>query len=129
MKHCDESDEFYSESPYSSACSSINDISDHTRTNVDTPCGMRPGPQIILAKSLPDLLRISPTESDVENSCSKFLETSVVKKSEGLQRVNRRVSVDSHNFHGNKRESLQRTLSTADSKASTLVASVPVSHT
>lgn len=137
-------DESEGGSPYSSECSSINDVSDQSRVEANAPQGLRPGPQIILAKSLPDLLRISPTETDnIDRSCSKFLERPVETRlgnkggmvmtgGGGALRpvVNRRVSVDNHGYHhGNikRKESLQRTLSTADSKASTLVASMPVS--
>lgn len=135
----EDSDECYgSESSYSSEYSSVNDVSDQSRVKVDTPQGTRPGPQIILAKSLPDLLSISPTESDLDKSCSKFLEKPREWREEeggGVARLKpaagRRVSVDSHGYHHgklHKKESLQKTLSTADSKASTLVASVPVSE-
>lgn len=140
IKH--DSEEYYYESegsPYSSEYSSMNDVSDQSRVTAETPQGLRPGPQIILAKSLPDLLRISPTETeDLDKSCSRFLATpgGTERGDEGMvplrPHVGRRVSVDSHGYHhGNvrRKESLQRTLSTADSRASTLVASVPVSLT
>jgi hypothetical protein len=139
-KRDEDSDDCYeSESPYSSEYSSINDVSDQSRVMVDTPQGTRPGPQIILAKSLPDLLSIStsPTESDLDKSCSRFLETPRERTEENRgvaslrPSAGRRVSVDSHSYHHGRirrKESLQRTLSTADSKASTLVASVPVSE-
>ena len=140
VKRDNDSDGYESESsPYSSEYSSTNDVSDQSRVMADTPQGTRPGPQIILAKSLPDLLTIStsPTESDLDKSCTKFLEQPRDRKEEeeGVASLRptagRRVSVDSHGYHHGKvrrKESLQRTLSTADSKASTLVASVPVSE-
>lgn len=143
VKQGDDSDGYESESsPYSSEYSSTNDVSDQSRVMADTPQGQRPGPQIILAKSLPDLLSIStsPTESDLDKSCTKFLEQPRERREEeegedGMASLRptggRRVSMDSHSYHHGKvrrKESLQRTLSTADSKASTLVASVPVSE-
>lgn len=119
-------------SVYSSQYSSTNDVSDQSRVAVDTPQGTRPGPQIILAKSLPDLLALSPTETDLDKSCSRFLEKPREQggREEGgvamlRPAAARRVSMDSHGYHHGKirrKESLQRTLSTADSKASTLVA-------
>ena len=144
----EDSDEYYDDSegsPYSSEYSSTNDVSDQSRMMADAPQGTRPGPQIILAKSLPDLLAISPTESDLDKSCSKFLEMPREKKEgegqeEGRERevegvaslrpaAGRRVSMESHGYHQGKvkrKESLLSTLSAADSKASTLVASLPV---
>ena len=123
----------------------MNDVSDQSRVSAQTPRGLRPGPQVIQAKSLPDLLRISPTETgDLDKSCSRFLEQPQ-PDSAGEQHederpvpplrppVGRRVSVESHgSYHhssARRRESVQRKASNADSKASTLVASVPVSLT
>ncbi len=129
----EESDDasYDTESVYSSEYSSSNEVSDQTRVSVrDNTRGRRPGPQkIILAKSLPDLLRISPTEEDLDESCSRFLERPPERKPETVPKSsNRRVSVDSYRYRGSnnikRKDSLQRTLS----KASTLVASVPVSR-
>ena len=127
-------DEFYeSESQYSTDYSSTDDISDQSRMTGETPRGLRPGPQVIeAAKSLPNLLRISPTEKDVEKSCSEFLEKTVDgKEKDGTvhKTATRRVSMECYGLHSSvkRKESLQRKLSTADSKASTLVASCPVS--
>ena len=44
-----------SQSPYSSR-DSLGDISDMARMHAESPQGLRPPPQVILAKSLPDLL-------------------------------------------------------------------------
>ncbi len=141
IKRSNESCDDDYEDEYSSDGSSINDISDHPRTNQDYPRGQRPPPQVILAKSLPDLLMLSPTEKEVDESCTKFLERPAVDKvgselppsgSYGNRKqklASRRVSLDDHGYHGSnirRKESLQRTLSAADSKASTLVASQPV---
>ena len=49
-------DESQGYSSYSSKESSTNDISDVTRLEVNSPRGLRPLPQIVLAQSLPDLL-------------------------------------------------------------------------
>lgn len=143
-----DSDQSYESGSFSSSTyNSINDISDQSRVEAGTPLGTRPGPQVILAKSLPDLLAISPTESNLDKSCSKFLEQQHQQQQqpppqEGRRgrvgvasykpATGRRVSVDSHGYHGNAKRKdslqLQRKVSTADSKASTLVASLPVSY-
>ena len=138
IKRSDESgDEYFeSESPYSSDGSSINDISDRDRTSEGFPRGQRPPPQVIQAKSLPDLLVLSPTEKELDESCVRFLEKTD-KVETGLppsgslggrkqKFAGRRVSLDDRGHHIKRKESLQRTLSAADSKASTLVASLPV---
>ena len=128
----EEVEEYYSEeSPYSSEYSSTNDVSDQSRVMAAAPQGLRPGPQVILAKSLPDLLMLSPTEpTELDKSCSKFLERPMENRDDPTSSVaatGRRVSMDSYGYHVRRKESLQRTLSAADSKASTLVASLPVS--
>ena len=110
-----------SESPLSSKEGSTNDISDFTRLNVPSPTGKRPGPQIVMTKSLPDLLNITG---------STGLNEEVMDSTDGMTTnvTNGYVSDDNYMSSRVKRkESLQRTLSTADSKTSTLVNSITVS--
>ena len=151
IKRGDESGDDLYEDEYSSDASSTNDISDQARTSGDVPRGSRPPPQVIQAKSLPDLLMLSPTEKELDMSCARLLEqtpvmdhlmadpppfvTSLVGVGGGGVRkhklANRRISLDDHGHHANsikRKESLQRTVSAADSKASTLVASIQVNR-
>ncbi len=44
-----------------SSCGSRDGISDMERVRADTPSGLRPAPQVISAKSLPNLLQIPPS--------------------------------------------------------------------
>ena len=57
-----------SDSNYSSANSSSNDISDLSRITTDSPRGLRPGPQVVYAHSLPDLLGIDSDGTSSPNS-------------------------------------------------------------
>lgn len=110
-----------SESPLSSKEGSTNDISDFSRLSAPSPSGKRPGPQIIMAKSLPDLLSITTSTS---------LSDSVMDSTDGTAAnvTNGYVSDDNYiSSRAKRKESLQRTLSTADSKTSTLVNSITVS--
>ena len=129
---------FGSESAYSSDCSSTNDISDDVKTSEEIPSRYVPDPPVILAKSLPDLLMFNPSVNDMGKSSSTVLENSGLD-GQGLTSsltmaeitthkfLVRRISLDERGHHGsNRKESLQNSLSTADSKASTLVASLTV---
>ena len=108
-------------SAFSSKNSSVNDISDFERVRAVSPSGLRPPPQVIAAHSLPDLINIgSPVEH--LDSGGKFVSSTI---------SNGYVSDESFGMNVpsrvTRRESIQRTLSTADSKTSTLVNSQPVS--
>ena len=109
-------------SAFSSKNSSTNDISDLDRVRAVSPTGLRPPPQVVAAHSLPDLLNISST-ADHMDSGGKFVSSTI---------SNGYVSDESYTLGGSvpkirRKESIQRTLSTADSKTSTLVNSLPVS--
>ena len=138
MKHVDQSGEdvyFESESTYSSECSSSNDISDQAKTGEEVPHGYSPSSQFIHTKSLPDLLLINSPERSVDESRSELEETAVAHMVDATtslvggkmrSHLGRRVSLDSQGYLGNiRKESLQHSLTPADSKASTLV---PVSY-
>lgn len=100
-------------SPCSSKNSSVNDISDVRRLHTDSSRGLRPAPQIILAQSLPDLLLPQGRKStDSSDGDSPGL-TNGYASDDNLLRQHQKLK---------KKESL---LSTTDSKASTLVASLP----
>lgn len=115
-------------SAFSSKNSSTNDISDLDRVRAVSPTGLRPPPQVIAAQSLPDLLNIGST-ADHMDSGGKFVSSTI---------SNGYVSDESYVLGGSRgaggsmpkirrKESIQRTLSTADSRTSTLVNSLPVS--
>ena len=111
-------------STFSSKNSSTNDISDLDRVRAVSPTGLRPPPQVIAAQSLPDLLNISSSTADHMDSGGKFVSSTI---------SNGYVSDESYTLGGSmpkirRKESIQRTLSTADSKTSTLVNSLPVRH-
>lgn len=108
-------------SPLSSREGSTHDISDLSRLSAPSPAGKRPGPQIIMAKSLPDLLNISSTNGLHEEVMDSSDRTSA-------NVTNGYISDDNYiSSRVRRKESLQRTLSTADSKTSTLVNSITVS--
>ena len=111
------SGESRSESPLSSRGGSTNDISDLDR--IASPQGLRPPPQVVLAQSLPDLLSIGTSDRKLYDSKDSTDESNGYFSDDIL---------DGGGRSGEKRkESLAGTLSTADSKTSTLVNSNMVS--
>ena len=111
-------------SAFSSKNSSTNDISDLDRVRAVSPTGLRPPPQVVAAQSLPDLLNISSSTADHMDSGGKFVSSTI---------SNGYVSDESYIVNGSvpkirRKDSVQRTLSTADSRTSTLVNSLPVSY-
>ena len=113
-------------SAFSSKNSSTNDISDIDRVRAASPSGLRPPPQVIAAHSLPDLLNIGSTDhmdSRGGGGGDKFINSTI---SNGYISEDN-VGMGSVSSKVRRKESIQRTLSTADSKTSTLVNSYPVS--
>lgn len=97
----------------SSRNSSVNDISDEYRLNGAVSRGLRPPPQVVSAVSLPNLLMADQSDRM----------SSVVESSSGDMYTNSENNLQSWV----RKESLLNTLSTADSKTSTLVESALVS--
>ena len=106
-------------SAYSSKNSSVNDISDIARVRAISPTGLRPPPQVVAAHSLPDLINIgSPIEH--MDSGGMFVSSTISNGYTSDEAMNK------PSRYGRK-ESMQRTSSTTESKTSTLVNSVLVS--
>ena len=105
------SEDYYETYRYSED-GSINDISDQSRLGGAVSRGLRPPPQVISAQSLPNLLMADQTDgiSSIEESSSGDMCTNSENNLENWIR----------------KESLINTLSTADSKTSTLVESTLV---
>ena len=110
-------------SAFSSKNSSTNDISDLDRVRAVSPTGLRPPPQVIAAQSLPDLLNISSSSADHMDSGGKFVSSTI---SNGYVSDESYITGSSSVPKIRRKESIQRTLSAADSKTSTLVNSLPV---
>ena len=105
-----------SESPFSSRDGSTTDISDPSR--LESPQGLRPPPQVVTAQSLPDLLNIGSADSKLVDSRDSTDESNGYFSDDILGGPRR---------SGRRKESLMSTLSTGDSKTSTLVNSNVVS--
>ncbi len=95
----------------SSRGSSINDISDESRLGVAR--GLRPPPQVVSAQSLPNLLMVDQSDGG----------SGMIESSSGDMYTNSENNLQSWI----RKESLINTLSTADSRTSTLVESALVS--
>ncbi len=103
-------------SPFSSRGGSARDISDVSR--MESPQGLRPAPQVVLAQSLPDLLNIGTTDRKLVDSRDSTDESNGYFSDDILGCGGR---------SGKRKESLAG-MSTGDSKTSTLVNSNLVSY-
>ncbi len=103
-------------SPFSSRGGSTHDISDVSR--MESPQGLRPAPQVVLAQSLPDLLNIGTNDGKLVDSRDSTDESNGYFSDDILGGGGR---------SGKRKESLAGTMSTGDSKTSTLVNSNLVS--
>lgn len=91
-------------------------ISDQSRINGEGPHGLRPPPQVILAQSLPNLLL---SDEQIQSATSSVLDSTggmYATSEDNLQ-----------SWFNPRKDSLVATMSTADSKTSTLVGSIMVS--
>ncbi len=104
-----------SASPFSSHDGSAHNISDMSR--IESPQGLRPSPQVVLAQSLPDLLNIG-----------EGVDRKLIDSRDSTDESNGYFSDDILGGAAKRKQSLVGTLSTGDSKTSTLVNSNLVSE-
>ena len=110
--HSEDSQAF---SSCSSENSSINDISTEIRVNGNITRGLYPPPQVVSAQSLPNLL-LAEQNQHIPNNIDSTGNDMYTSSENNLQ-----------SWFTKRKDSLVNTLSTADSKTSTLVESTIVS--